>query len=147
VEAIIVTIDPGQLSLAAAEGSAFGTELIECLSGWDRALLDLARSLAAECADGYPNGPLFRNDMASTFIDGLLIRHTSKLKGPLRGRLDDECSIVSGTTSLPIWMGASRLMRWLKSPVTARFTSRCICAIDRHDSAPLRRASALAARS
>jgi AraC family transcriptional regulator len=89
-EAIIVAIDPGQFALAAAEGSAFEAELIERVSGCDRALFDLARNLAVECADGYPNGPLFWNDMASTFIDGLLVRHTSKFKRLLRGRLDEQ---------------------------------------------------------
>jgi len=90
VEAIIVAIDPGQFALAAAEGSAFEAELIERFEGHDRTLFDLARSLAVECADGYPNGPLFWNGMASTFIDGLLARHTSKFQRPVRGRLDDQ---------------------------------------------------------
>jgi AraC family transcriptional regulator len=90
VEAIIVAIDPGQFALAAAEGSAFEAELIACLWAYDQALFDLARSLAMECADGYPNGPLFWNGMASTFIEGLLVRHTSKFKGLPRGRLDEQ---------------------------------------------------------
>lgn len=89
-EAIMVAVDPGQFALAATEGSAFETELIERFSGCDRALFDLARSLAVECADGYPNGPLFWNDIASAFIDGLLVRHTSKFKRLLRGRLDEQ---------------------------------------------------------
>jgi AraC family transcriptional regulator len=89
-EAIIVAIDPCQFALAAAEGAAFEAELIERFSGHDWPLFDLARSLAAECADGYPNGPLFWNGMASAFIEGLLVRHTSKFKGPLRGRLDEQ---------------------------------------------------------
>jgi AraC family transcriptional regulator len=88
IEAIIVAIDPGQFALAAAEGPAFEAELIERFSGRDPALFDLARSLAAECADGYPNGALFWNGMASTFIDGLLVRHTSKFRVLPRGRLD-----------------------------------------------------------
>jgi AraC family transcriptional regulator len=89
-EAIIVAIDPSQFALAAAESSAFKAELmIERFSG-DQALFDLARSLAVECADGYPNGPLFWNDLASTFIDGLLVRHTSKFKRLLRGSLDQQ---------------------------------------------------------
>jgi AraC family transcriptional regulator len=88
-EGIIVAIDPGQFALAAAEGSAFEAELIERHSGRDQALFDLARGLAAECADGCPNGPLFWNGMASTFIEGLLARHTSKFKGLPRGRLGE----------------------------------------------------------
>jgi AraC family transcriptional regulator len=90
IEAIIVAIDPGQFALAAAEGSAFEAELIERFSGRDRALFDVARSLAAECADGFPNGPLFWNGMASTFIESRLVRHTSKFKGLPRGRLDKQ---------------------------------------------------------
>jgi AraC family transcriptional regulator len=90
IEAIIVAIDPGRFALAAAEGSAFEAELIERFSSRDQALFDLARSLAAECADGYPNGALFWNGMASTFIDGLLVRHTSKFKGLPGGRLDKQ---------------------------------------------------------
>jgi AraC family transcriptional regulator len=89
-EAIIVAIEPGQFALAAAEGCAFGAELIERLAGYDQALFDLARSLAVECADGYPNGPLYWNAMASTFIEGLLGRHTSRFKSLPRGRLDEQ---------------------------------------------------------
>ena len=90
VEATIVAIDPGQFALAAVEGSAFEAELIERFSGCDQALFDLARSLAVECADGYPNGPLFWNGMASSFIDGLLVRHTAKFKGLPLGRLEEQ---------------------------------------------------------
>jgi len=64
--------------------------LIDRLSGYDQALFHLARSLAAECADGFPTGPLFWNGMASTFIESLLVRHTSKFKGLPRGRLDTQ---------------------------------------------------------
>jgi AraC family transcriptional regulator len=84
---IMVAIDPCRFALAAAESSGFEAELIERLSGCDQVLFDLARSLVAECADGYPNGPLFWNGMASTFIEGLLVRHTSEFKGLPRGRL------------------------------------------------------------
>jgi AraC family transcriptional regulator len=89
-DAIIVDIDPGRFALAAAEDSAFEAELTECFSRRDQALLDLARRLAVECADGYPDGPLYWNDMASTFIDGLLVRHTSKAKGRPRGGLSKQ---------------------------------------------------------
>jgi AraC family transcriptional regulator len=87
-EAIIVAVDPGRFALAAAEGSALGAELIDRLAGHDQALFDVARSMAAECADGYPNGPLFWNGLASTFIEGLLVRHASKFKVLPRGALD-----------------------------------------------------------
>jgi AraC family transcriptional regulator len=89
-ESILVAIDPGQFALAAAEGSAFEAQLIERFSGCDPALFDLARRLAVECDGGYPNGPLFWNDMASTFINGLLVRHASKFKGRLQGRLAEQ---------------------------------------------------------
>jgi AraC family transcriptional regulator len=89
-EAIILAIDPRQFALAAAESAAFGAELIERLSGYDQALFDLARSLVAECADGYSSGPLYWNGMATSFIEGLLVRHTSKFKGLPRGRLDQQ---------------------------------------------------------
>jgi AraC family transcriptional regulator len=57
------------------------------LSGYDQALLDLARTLALESANGYPNGPLFWNEAASGFIDGLVARHTFKLERRARGTL------------------------------------------------------------
>jgi AraC family transcriptional regulator len=87
VDAILVAIDPGQLALAAAEDSALEAQLIERFSGRDRMLLELARSLALESADGYPNGPLFWNEVASGFIDGLVARHTSAFEGRARGML------------------------------------------------------------
>jgi AraC family transcriptional regulator len=90
LEATMVAIDPGRFALAAAEGSAFEANLIERMSTRDQALLDLARGLTAECAGGYPNGPLFWNGLASTFVEGLLVRHTSKFKGAPRGRLDEQ---------------------------------------------------------
>jgi AraC family transcriptional regulator len=85
-----VDIDPGRFALAAAEDSAFEAELTECFSRCDQALLDLARRLAVECADGYPDGSLYWNDMASTFIDGLLVRHTSNSKDPPRSNLNKQ---------------------------------------------------------
>lgn len=87
-ETIIVAVDPRQFALAAADSSALDAELAERLSSYDQALFDLARRLAGECAAGYPSGPLFWNDLASGFINGLLVRHTSKFKGLPPGRLD-----------------------------------------------------------
>lgn len=87
VDAILVAIDPGLFALAAAEESALEAELIERLSGCDEPLLHLARGLLAECAAGYARGPLFWNGMASAFIDGLLVRHTSKFEILARGKL------------------------------------------------------------
>jgi AraC family transcriptional regulator len=87
VDALLVAIDPGQLALAAAEGSALKARLNERLSGYDQGLLDLARSLALESAAGLPNGPLYWNEVASGFIDGLVTRHTSEFEGQVRGML------------------------------------------------------------
>jgi len=87
VEAIVVAVDPGRLALAAAEGSALDAQLIERFTGYDQPLLDLAHNLASETAKGYPNGPLFWNEIASTFLDGLLVRHTTKFDGRVRGAL------------------------------------------------------------
>jgi AraC family transcriptional regulator len=87
VDAILVATDPSRFALAAAEESALDAQLIECFLGQDRTLLELARTLALECAGGYPNGPLFWNEVASGFIDGLLARHASALKSRTRGTL------------------------------------------------------------
>ncbi len=73
IEAILVGVDPGRLALAAAEDSEINAQLIDRLSGFDQALLDCARTLASESAGGYPNGPLFWDEIASAFIDGLLV--------------------------------------------------------------------------
>jgi AraC family transcriptional regulator len=87
VDAIIVAIDPGRLALAAAEDSALEARLIERLSGYDPSLFDLARMLALQSADDYPSGPLFWNEAASRFIDGLVERHTSGRENRTRGVL------------------------------------------------------------
>jgi AraC family transcriptional regulator len=85
-DALVVTIEPSRLSLAAAEDSALAAQVVERFSGYDQALLDLGRALALETADDYPNGPLFWNEIASAFIDGLIARHTSQ-ESPARGML------------------------------------------------------------
>jgi AraC family transcriptional regulator len=87
VDAVLVTIDPRQLALAAAEDSGLQAQLVERLSGHDPALLHLARTLAVESSNGYPNGPLFWNEKASGFIAGLLVRHTARFEGRARGSL------------------------------------------------------------
>jgi AraC family transcriptional regulator len=87
VEALLVAIDPGQFALAAAEESALEAELVARMSGQDQALYDLAQRLAAESAAGYPNGPLYWNELASGFIDNLVARHTAEPGRPGRGRL------------------------------------------------------------
>ena len=87
VDAILVVIDPGHLALAAAEESTLEAQLIERLSGYDRPLVELARVLAFESAQEYPNGPLFWNEVAGDFIDGLVARHASATEGWARGML------------------------------------------------------------
>ena len=87
VDVILVAIDPGRLALAAAEDSALEARLTERLSGYDPTLLELARALALESADDYPNGPFHWNEIASRFIYGLVARHTSELESRARGML------------------------------------------------------------
>jgi AraC family transcriptional regulator len=53
-------------------------------------LLALARTLAFESTDDYPNGPLFWNEVASRFIDGLAARHMSALPVRARGMLGSD---------------------------------------------------------
>jgi AraC family transcriptional regulator len=86
VEAILIAIDPGQLTLAAAE-DLVDAQLIDRLSSYDQSLFDLGRGLASESASGYPNGPLFWNEIASALIDGLLARHTAGFDGRIKGTL------------------------------------------------------------
>jgi len=86
-DSVLVAVDPGQLALAAAEDSAFEARLTGCLSGYDRALLDLAGILVLESTRSYPNGPLFWNDVANRFIGGLIARHSKEPKIRVRGTL------------------------------------------------------------
>ena len=90
LDAILVAIDPGQLTLAAAEDSALEAQIIDRISGYDQALWDLARTLTLETAKGYPSGPLFWNEVASGFINGLVARHTSRVESWSRGRLGQD---------------------------------------------------------
>jgi AraC family transcriptional regulator len=87
VDALLVAVDPSYLTLAAAEGATLNAQLIECFSRFDRRLLELARILAWESADDYPNGPLFWNDIASGFVDRLAACHTSQSKPRTRSRI------------------------------------------------------------
>jgi AraC family transcriptional regulator len=89
-QTILVAIEPGQLALAAAEDLALDTQLIDRFSGSDQTLLDLAGDLASESADAHPNGPLYWNEIASAFIDGLLARHTARFEQRLKGTLSKE---------------------------------------------------------
>jgi AraC family transcriptional regulator len=87
VDTLVVAVDPGQLSLAAAEDSALEARLNARLSGHDQALLDLARRLTSESADAYPNGPLFWSEIAHGFIAHLVARYTSARQERARGML------------------------------------------------------------
>jgi AraC family transcriptional regulator len=89
-EFLLVGIDPAWLALAAAEGSERQAQLIECFWGYDYSLLALARTLAFESAGGYPNGPLFWNEVASRFIDRLAARHMSAVPIQARGMLSGD---------------------------------------------------------
>ena len=86
-DAILVAVDPARLALATAQDSEPDAQLVERLSGYDNALLELARNLAVESAHEYPKGPLFWNEAASAFIGRLAARHTSARKSQMRGRL------------------------------------------------------------
>ena len=87
-DALIVSVDPGWLALAAAEESALDAQITERLSGYDGTLLELARTLVAESSNSYPNGPLFWNDVASALLDRLIARHTRGVAPKPRGALD-----------------------------------------------------------
>jgi AraC family transcriptional regulator len=90
VDSILVAIEPRHLALAAAENSALEAHLIECLSGHDQALFELASILAGETADNYPNGLMFWNEIANRFIGVLIAHHTRQAKLRVRGSLGKE---------------------------------------------------------
>ena len=90
VDAVLIAVDPRQLALAAAEDSALEGQLIERLAGCDPELLSLANALVSESRSNYPNGPLFWNELASTFINGLVARHTSRPQLQIRGALGEQ---------------------------------------------------------
>ena len=85
--AIVVLVDPGHLSLAAAEDSTLDVHLHERWLDFDQPLFDLARTLMLESARGYPDGALFWHTIANEFIAGLITRHGSKPNSEVRGRL------------------------------------------------------------
>jgi AraC family transcriptional regulator len=86
-DAILVAIEAGRFALAAAEAQALNAQLDERLSGHDLILLELARLLAAESADDYPDGPLFWNDVASGFVDRLVDCYATESTPRKQGRL------------------------------------------------------------
>ncbi len=90
VDVLMVTIQPGRLALAAAEGLSLDAQVLERLSGYDGRLFSLARRLASESAGGHANGPLFWNEAASAFIDGVVAGHTCAVERRARGALGDD---------------------------------------------------------
>jgi AraC family transcriptional regulator len=90
VDAILISVDPRRLALAAAEDAALEAQLIERLAGCDRELLSVANTLVSESGSNYPNGPLFWNELAGAFINGLVARHMSRPEPQARGTLGKE---------------------------------------------------------
>jgi AraC family transcriptional regulator len=74
---LLIAIEPGRLTLAAAEDSALDAELIGRMSGYDGRLLHLGQLLASECASNFPRGSVFWNETAGRFIGVLVSDHTS----------------------------------------------------------------------
>ena len=89
-DAVLVAIEPGYLTLAAAEDSALGAQLIERISGQDAELLQLACILASECSNNYPNGALYWSGVANRFLECLVVHHTSEFEHPSRGSMSKE---------------------------------------------------------
>jgi AraC-like DNA-binding protein len=146
VDAIIVAINPAKFALAAAEDSTHEAQLIERLCGHDAGLLDLARILVAESADDYREGSLFWSEVASNFIDGLIARHTSECATRARGTLGKDVlkrlkDYVFAHIDEPIEVSTLASIAGRSQFHFSRVFTR-IC---RHDSASLRRASAIAA--
>lgn len=90
VDAVFIGVDPRHLALAAAEDSALEAQLIERLAGCDQELLSVAITLVSESRSNYANGPLFWNELAGAFINGLVARHTSRPQLQIRGTLGKE---------------------------------------------------------
>jgi AraC family transcriptional regulator len=88
LDTIVVAVAPKAFALAAAEDSALEARLIERLFGSDVALFGLASRMASESRASYPNGPLFWNDVAGAFIEGLRARHATAPLPKVRGRLN-----------------------------------------------------------
>jgi len=76
IETLVVSIEPGTLALAAAEDNVPGMQIVRQPSGEDYELCNIARTLATESAHGFPNGALYWNDVAASFINSFLARHT-----------------------------------------------------------------------
>jgi AraC family transcriptional regulator len=82
--AILVSIQPRHLALAAVEKSSIEAVLMDRTLSDDRTLFELGRILALESAGNYPNGPLYWHGAASSFIDRLVTRHSVECDGGRR---------------------------------------------------------------
>jgi AraC family transcriptional regulator len=87
IDVLVIGIAPEKLTLAAAEQSALDARLNERMSGCDENLLGIARLLASESANGYPDGPPLWNEATRRFIGQMVSGHSSVPETPLRGRL------------------------------------------------------------
>jgi AraC family transcriptional regulator len=87
IDVLLIVIAPEKLALAAAEDSALDARLNERMSGCDDKLLAIARLLASESLNGYPNGPLLWNEAARRLISQVVFGHSSIPDAPPRGRL------------------------------------------------------------
>jgi AraC family transcriptional regulator len=90
VDTVIVAVDPAKVALAAAEDLAPDAQLMERLCGYDEELLNMARTLVAESADDYREGPLFWGEVAGHFVEGLVARHVSRPTCRGRGTFSQE---------------------------------------------------------
>jgi AraC family transcriptional regulator len=88
IDTLLVAVQPGHLSLASAEDDLPDAQLLEQFSGHDQSLFRLAWILANEVQNGYPDGPLAWNDVASRFIEGLLAGYSVRRKLRTLGALD-----------------------------------------------------------
>ena len=86
-DSLLVAIDPLKLTLAAADDSTYDPRPVVRLLSNDRTLAGLACQLAEESSLGFPNGPLFWNDVVGRFIADLLLRHTAEPPPATRGQL------------------------------------------------------------
>jgi AraC family transcriptional regulator len=86
-DSLLVAIDPLKLTLAAADDSTYDPRPVVRLLSNDQTLAGLACQLAEEISRGFPNGPLFWNEIVGRFIADLLLRHTAEPPPATRGQL------------------------------------------------------------
>jgi AraC family transcriptional regulator len=87
IDVLVVVIAPEKLALAAAEDSALDARLNESMSGCDEKLFSIARLLASESSNGYPNGPSFWNEATGRLVGQVVFGHSSIPDASARGRL------------------------------------------------------------